>query len=326
MRNAPIVHPDELNRRVGMPLRLVEAEPCQDRLFQGHLSWQHLRSGLSLHCSDCIELHTFQTQVVTAPHVNFLIFLEGDSEVRYDDRTFHLGRPAGAPAGCERAATVVTSRPVQFTRQARRGKRVRKVSVSLTPEWFEAGGLEGQEALRELIDPHRDHLLLQRWQPSPRLLALAEQVLRPPAEAQGLLRTLYLESRALEIVGEAIAGFSGAPPTPPRHLRPHEMARIRRTLELLHSDAADGWSLERIAREVGVNASTLQRQFQATQGVSLFEYQRRRKLRQAREALERQGVSVSQAAWLAGYSSAANFATAFKRTFGLSPSQVRARL
>jgi AraC-like DNA-binding protein len=42
----------------------------------------------------------------------------------------------------------------------------------------------------------------------------------------------------------------------------------------------------------------------------------------AREALERDGMSVAQAAYIAGYTSAANFATAFRRFFGTTPENV----
>ena len=322
MNERGVVRASELGARVGMPLRLTEREPCQDRLFEGRLSWLKLRSGLSLHCSDCVELHHFTTQVQTAPHINFILFLEGGNDVGFDEHRFHLGT---GPDAAAQGVTIALGRPTQFSRQARRGQRIRKVSVSLTPDWFEAGGFDSHEALHELIDLERDTFMLRQWQPSPRLLALAEQVLAPQ-QAPDLLQRLYLESRALEIANEALSLLARQSPRAGRGLRPQEMARIRRTLELLHSDSADGWSLERIAREVGTNASTLQRHFQAAQGVSLFEYQRRRKLQQAREALERQGVSVGQAAWLAGYSSAANFSTAFKRAFGLTPKQVRPRL
>jgi len=60
--------------------------------------------------------------------------------------------------------------------------------------------------------------------------------------------------------------------------------------------------------------------------MTIFEYQRARRLLQARQALEREGISVNEAAWRAGYNSPANFATAFKRQFGISPRQVRGRL
>jgi AraC-like DNA-binding protein len=44
-----------------------------------------------------------------------------------------------------------------------------------------------------------------------------------------------------------------------------------------------------------------------------------------RIALERKGISVNEAAHRAGYTSAAKFATAFRRQFGVAPSQQRLR-
>ena len=61
-------------------------------------------------------------------------------------------------------------------------------------------------------------------------------------------------------------------------------------------------------------------------GTTIFEYARNRRLEKGRAALENDGVSVTEAAFLAGYSSAANFATAFKRAFGVPPKFVRTRL
>lgn len=75
----------------------------------------------------------------------------------------------------------------------------------------------------------------------------------------------------------------------------------------------------------GLNPNSLQRVFRAVQRVTIFEYVRSRKLDGAREALERDNVSVGEAAYLAGYTSSANFATAFRRRFGVSPRQIRDR-
>jgi AraC-like DNA-binding protein len=81
----------------------------------------------------------------------------------------------------------------------------------------------------------------------------------------------------------------------------------------------------RAAREGGVSVNTLQRLFRAMHGTTVFEHLRAMKLQRAREALERDGVPVSEAAYRAGYTSAANFTTAFKRRFGVSPKNLRAQ-
>jgi AraC-like DNA-binding protein len=95
--------------------------------------------------------------------------------------------------------------------------------------------------------------------------------------------------------------------------------------ELLDNGGADALSLAEIAARACVSVNTLQRHFRAMWGTTVAQYLRDGRLARARLALERDGVSVMQAAELAGYNSAANFATAFRRRFGVSPGQVRAR-
>ena len=150
-------------------------------------------------------------------------------------------------------------------------------------------------------------------------------MLNPPG-FDALLASLYLQSRALEIACEALASLGESATLVEPGLRPHEYRRLQRLVERLDSGEADGWSLDQIARETGVNATTLQRQFRSFKGMTVFEYQRGRRLNGAREALEREGATVTEAAWRAGYNSPANFATAFKRQFGISPRQVRSRV
>ena len=140
-----------------------------------------------------------------------------------------------------------------------------------------------------------------------------------------LLQRLYLESRALDIAVDALACLGEARASETSRLRPHEHRRMARLLERLDSGEADGWSLDMMARDAGINVNTLQRQFRQLKGTTVFEYQRGRRLVRAREALEREGVTVRQAAWIAGYSSAANFATAFRRRFGMTPRQAIGR-
>ncbi|MDO4724231.1 MAG: helix-turn-helix transcriptional regulator, partial [Comamonadaceae bacterium] len=101
--------------------------------------------------------------------------------------------------------------------------------------------------------------------------------------------------------------------------RKRQMQQVR---ELLDSGAADHWSLQAIAQHHHMSVATLQRHFQLVHGQGVFEYQRRRRLRLAWQALQRAELDVAQAAALAGYRHAGNFATAFRREFGTSPSQL----
>lgn len=170
---------------------------------------------------------------------------------------------------------------------------------------------------------------MHQWQMSPHAVAIAEQIVRPP-QFEPILQNIYLESRALELVGEAMGALSrhsSAPPPPmATALRPQEHRRMRDLHAFLSAGGADDLSLDDIARHAGLNANSLQKQFRALYGTTVFDFIRQTRLQRARQALERDGLTVGQAALMAGYNSAANFATAYRRCFGISPKQSRARV
>lgn len=100
-------------------------------------------------------------------------------------------------------------------------------------------------------------------------------------------------------------------------------ARLRAEIERALA-AAGPVTVERVAQAVGVSAVTARRVFARTHGIALGEYLRRRRLEGARQALL-EGATVGEAARRAGYRHSANFIAAFRRTFGLTPEQWRAR-
>ena len=55
---------------------------------------------------------------------------------------------------------------------------------------------------------------MHQWQMSPRAVAIAEQIVRPP-QFEPILQNIYLESRALELVGEAMGALSRHSSAPP---------------------------------------------------------------------------------------------------------------
>jgi AraC-like DNA-binding protein len=288
-------------------------------LLEGTFRALRLRSGLVLHATDTVEMESLDTQMDHAGGLTCYLFLDGDVDLTIGDRPMAVGR-----RGEMQAVMLAHPEDDVFRRRSRRGERIRKVNVSLSREWLESG-LAGQPETASLTRFSREHLKTARWRPSPRLVALAEQILHPPAYEAGL-QALYLESRAIEIVAEAMQAVAHDDQHPwQAALRPRDWNRLRLIEEFLEQRIDDVPSLEEIAQQGGFSVNTLQRLFRASHGMTVFEYVRGRKLDRAWAELERDGVSITEAAFNAGYSSAANFATAFKRRFGLSPKNIRAR-
>jgi len=288
----------------------------------GQCRGERLRPGLSVHCTDVCDLHDLTIEAMQGESLHFALVLDGQVDVSFGSSHMGFGVKRAGRGSQAQAAFISLCEPAMFVRRARRGNRERKVSISISREWLteicdEEAIAEG--SLHELLDRH---LAIERWTPSQRAVALAEQLIHPPPQPL-LFRKMYLESRVIELAAEALHALLAAP-QPPVVLRQRERERVDAVRELLESGAADGMALNDIARYAGINASTLQKQFRAVFGMAVFDYLRRARLLRARQALERDGRSIVEAADIAGYASPANFATAYRRTFGITPRQSRA--
>ncbi|WP_119388323.1 AraC family transcriptional regulator [Taklimakanibacter lacteus] len=108
-------------------------------------------------------------------------------------------------------------------------------------------------------------------------------------------------------------------------LRPLPEARALFTMPLrdevawlIGSAPSEDWTVERIAKETGLGASTLRRRL-ALEGSSFRALLRREKLRAGQAAIA-SGASSLGAAEAAGYASRSHFARRYRESYGTSPS------
>ncbi len=296
--------------------------PDHEAVVSGDVRYMRFRSGLTMHCSSTLEIRNLTTQVMQEPGLSCFLFLEGGVEMRLGSQTFHLGASVDASGAHSASGMIINCAEAELlTRISEKGRYIRKLVITLPVEWCRSGtGLEASDdALQRFC---ATHLASASWKPSPRIVSLAEQILRSSAETDPVQR-LLIEGRSLEIVAEAVSSLISDAGLQQHALRTREYERIRAVAEQLGTGRYLPSSIEEIARDAGMSSSSLQRHFRAAYGVSVFEFIRNAKLDEARRLLMQDGASVSEAAYRAGYSSAANFATAFKRRFGISPKHVR---
>jgi AraC-like DNA-binding protein len=199
---------------------------------------------------------------------------------------------------------------------------IRKAMISAPRPWLEwlmRTQTQGSTTLNRFLS---EHLAQFRYTPCRQVTTLAEQLINPPPSMQGEIRTLYRSSRGLDILSSSWATLLD-------HRDNREkpgLASLRqseRVRDYIVDNLDDALTIDKIARSIGASVSSVQRHFKEHFGVTVFEFVRSTRLERASEALERDGVSIAQAAHLAGYANPAHFTTAFKRTYGVLPSQRR---
>ena len=288
-------------------------------LFRGQFWHSELRRGLVVHASDVFEDASFTALSAQHAGLSCIFFLDGDVDVEIGERGFHFRGDGNLREGL----LLPSVRAESFRRCSPGRQRIRHLVVSVTPEWLDRDGLASVDDHQAVSIALGAHLEGRTWRTGRRLAELVERILRIGASASGLDQ-LLVESAAVEILAEALTASTGqdrAHDAAPA-LSARDRARLRRAQDFIRADRAARPSVEAIAREAGMSPSSLQRLFRSAYGMSVLEQIRRVRLERARAALAAGECTIQEAAFMAGYSGGANFATAFKRHFGQLPSQV----
>jgi AraC-like DNA-binding protein len=95
--------------------------------------------------------------------------------------------------------------------------------------------------------------------------------------------------------------------------------QIGEALRLIHARPAEDWTLDRLAREVGLSRTAFATRFTHYVEVSPMQYLARWRLQLAGRLLERPEISLAQAGAEVGYESEAAFNRAFKKFVGIPP-------
>ncbi len=91
----------------------------------------------------------------------------------------------------------------------------------------------------------------------------------------------------------------------------------------LHARYAEPWTLESLAREVGMSRTLLAVQFKELVGESPISYLTRWRIMRAANRLRSERVSLDRIAESVGYTSDAVFSKAFRRVTGVAPGRFR---
>jgi AraC-like DNA-binding protein len=293
--------------------------------FDGDHGRVPLRQGLRIHYCEGVDRHDSVCEAHLTPGLALYVFLAGKPDARLGGQPLLPDLPGGG--GGAQATLIARTRPEVLERRGRVGQHTRKVAITVSADWL----ADSQMALTGDgldIGAFADrHLAQVSWRPDPALTAAAARLLDITPHTRPFHR-LRLESRAVDLLAETFSRLADTGPgAGSGRLRACDVQRVRRVEDFLAAagPATPTPTLGDLAACAGVSVSTLQRLFQAVHGVSPVEFIRRRTLDLAREALLRDGISVKEAAFRAGYTSAANFSTAFRRQFGEPPGAVAQR-
>ncbi|WXL25851.1 AraC family transcriptional regulator [Ectopseudomonas mendocina] len=301
---------------LGGDVRFDADLPGDMPVLNGQQNVQTADNGLVLYLSHSQDLVDGCSRNLLSPGLTASVLLEGQADISLPGQRWY----SDARRSQNRAMLLNLTDSEQFTRHWQAGRHETKLSLHITPQWLDQylhSSADGSKQLRQLA---KNHLHSQPWLPAANLLQRAQQ-LEPTATLNPVLRRLQRESLALELAVDILQGIEAT--IPGKRLSNHLQQRLERLKDWLDSGTANHLSIAQMARELSSNPVDLQKGFRQLYGDTIAAYLRKARLEQAYQALCQQRISVDDAASLAGYEHLSSFSNAFRRQYGIAPSQAR---
>lgn len=204
--------------------------------------------------------------------------------------------------------------------------QIQTVELSITPNLFK--DLMGQDCsyLGELDQSLYAASHLPYWQLGktvPAMKTALQQLFHCPYH--GATRRLYMESKGLELIALYLDQLKTNQLTPKKSysLRPDDIRRIHQAKNILISQIDHPPSLLSLARQVGINDCKLKQGFRQVFGTTVFGYLQNHRIERAAQLLRENNMTVSGVSYAVGFAHRGAFAAAFRRKFGVNPSDYR---
>ncbi|WP_413533199.1 helix-turn-helix transcriptional regulator [Empedobacter brevis] len=159
----------------------------------------------------------------------------------------------------------------------------------------------------------------QHHQITHQMYQILEQIIY--CEKQGLFKRMFLEAKVIELLLLQLEQFHTESPYKGT-LKRKDIDKIYVVRDFIVNNLNSSYSLIDLAHEAGTNEFILKKGFKEIFGTSVFSFWSNEKMEYAKNLLTEQRFTISEIAHLVGYKNQRHFSSAFKKKFGISPSQL----
>lgn len=142
-------------------------------------------------------------------------------------------------------------------------------------------------------------------------------------QKKGELRRLHTEAKIMELLIYQLEQLNMQDEDQGKKLKSADIEKLEQVRDLLDKDFVNPPSQKELAQAVMMNESKLRREFKEYFATTIYDYIVRLRMEYARTLLLEQKKSIYETAALTGFNHQNNFSSAFKKYFGISPSDIR---
>ena len=155
---------------------------------------------------------------------------------------------------------------------------------------------------------------------TPRMRSVIQRIQHPATDQ--IVGSLFLEAQILDLLSMMFAR-PNSPSSSGYSLSGTDLERIHRVQEILMSRLTDPPTLAELSKSVGTNEFKLKQGFKEVFGTTPYAYHLQHKLELARSYVLDTDLTISQIAYEVGYSDPAHLTNAFRKQYGIPPTDLR---
>jgi len=262
------------------------------------------------------ELVDFQVLATAKKSLCITILLEGKLDFGYDDLEFIFDASEQ-----QKGVVVSLARAVSFRRTLHKNNQVTKLNIILPHEWI-TNRISSNDNFSQLISQHLAHFELQL---TTEILSLTSDIIKF-STPKTFIEQMNLESLTQQLLIQVFMQLNDTNSV----ISQLESMRVvnnstgydpalNTLMSYIEANLNHELSVSHLAKFSAMSISSLQHKFKSSLGISVLGYIRRRRLSIAKKQLEAGLITISEAAYNAGYRHPSNFTSAFKKVFGIPP-------
>lgn len=159
---------------------------------------------------------------------------------------------------------------------------------------------------------------------TPAMLDCVEEIFQ--SERKGIFLELYIESLVLRLLLFQLEQMENHDCRVFCSLKKSEVGHVYAARKIITTKIDQWITIKELAKLVGTNEYTLKKGFKEVFGVPVFEFIKNYKMKEAHNMLYNTELDISTISNRLGYKNLTHFSAAFKRKFGLRPSELKSSI
>ncbi len=196
--------------------------------------------------------------------------------------------------------------------------------INLVPQFFSKYLPQQGQQFYEFLKNINNHVSAcinpGNYYMTPKMHFIIREMIQCPY--QGIFKKMFLEAKVIELLMLQLEQISHDKQTD-LSIPKADREKIYAVKEILNKNLEQTTTLANLAKQVGTNEFTLKKGFKALFGTTVFGYWNTLKMEKAKDMLLHQDIPISQISQQIGYKNPQHFTTAFKKKYGMVPSQLK---